>query len=72
MPLPFALRWINLWLLENGDGWTAVDTGVATDESRHHWRTIFASSRLGGKPITSVIVTHMHPDHVGLASWIAR
>jgi len=72
MPLPFALRWINLWLLENGDGWTAVDTGVATEESRHHWRTIFASSRLGGKPVTNVIVTHMHPDHVGLAGWIAR
>lgn len=71
MPLPFALRWINLWLLENGDGWTVVDTGVATDDSRHHWRTIFDSPRLGGKPVTRVIVTHMHPDHVGLASWIA-
>jgi glyoxylase-like metal-dependent hydrolase (beta-lactamase superfamily II) len=71
MPLPFALRWINLWLLENGDGWTVVDTGVATDESRQHWRTIFDSPALGGRPVTNVIVTHMHPDHVGLASWIA-
>ncbi len=71
MPLPFALRWINLWLLENGDGWTVVDTGVATDDSRRHWQTIFDSPRLGGKPVTNVIVTHMHPDHVGLASWIA-
>jgi glyoxylase-like metal-dependent hydrolase (beta-lactamase superfamily II) len=72
MPLPFALRWINLWLLENGDGWTVVDTGVATDESRHHWQAVFDSARLGGKPVTGVIVTHMHPDHVGLASWITR
>ncbi|MDP2323115.1 MAG: MBL fold metallo-hydrolase, partial [Gammaproteobacteria bacterium] len=38
MPLPFALRWINLWLLEDGDGWTVVDTGVATDDSRKYWR----------------------------------
>ncbi|MDP2325527.1 MAG: MBL fold metallo-hydrolase, partial [Gammaproteobacteria bacterium] len=35
-----------------------------------YWRTIFNSPALGGKPVTNVIVTHMHPDHVGLASWI--
>jgi glyoxylase-like metal-dependent hydrolase (beta-lactamase superfamily II) len=70
MPLPFALRWINLWLLEDGDGWTVVDTGVATDESREHWRAIFASPALRGKPVSRVLCTHMHPDHVGLAGWI--
>lgn len=70
MPLPFALLWINLWLLDDGDGWTVVDTGVGTDESRQHWRTIFDSPALGGKPVTNVIVTHMHPDHVGLSGWI--
>ena len=70
MPLPFALRWINLWLLEDGDGWTVVDTGVATDETREHWRRIFASPALRGKPVTHVLCTHMHPDHVGLAGWI--
>lgn len=70
MPLPFALRWINLWLLEDGEGWTVVDSGVATDESRGHWQTIFASPALGGKPVTRVLCTHMHPDHVGLAGWI--
>ncbi|MEO7387293.1 MAG: MBL fold metallo-hydrolase, partial [Gammaproteobacteria bacterium] len=72
MPLPFALRWINLWLLEDGDGWTVVDTGVATDESRAHWDTIFASPALRGKPATRVLCTHMHPDHVGLAGWLTE
>jgi len=72
MPLPFALRWINLWLIEDGDGWTVVDTGVATEESRNHWRTIFASPALRGKPVTNVLCTHMHPDHVGLAGWITQ
>lgn len=70
MPLPFALRWINLWLLEDGEGWTVVDTGVATDESRAHWTRIFASPALRGKPVIRVLVTHMHPDHVGLAGWL--
>ncbi|MGE0046978.1 MAG: MBL fold metallo-hydrolase, partial [Hyphomonadaceae bacterium] len=72
MPLPFALKWINLWLIEEEAGWTLVDTGVGTDESRTHWRTIFASPALKGKPISRVIVTHMHPDHIGLAGWITR
>jgi glyoxylase-like metal-dependent hydrolase (beta-lactamase superfamily II) len=71
MPLPFALKWINLWLLEDGDGWTIVDTGVAMEQSREHWRAIFEST-LGGKPVTRVICTHMHPDHIGLAGWICR
>jgi glyoxylase-like metal-dependent hydrolase (beta-lactamase superfamily II) len=71
MPLPFSLKWINLWLIEDGEGWTLVDTGIQTSETKTHWRTIFAE-HLGGKPITRVIVTHMHPDHVGLAGWITR
>lgn len=71
MPLPFALKWINLWLIEDGPGWTLVDTGIAMEDTRTHWRTIFETD-LGGKPITRVICTHMHPDHIGLAGWIAR
>ena len=71
MPLPFALHWINLWLIEDGEGWTVVDTGVGLEESRGHWRAIFAAT-LKGKPVTRVICTHMHPDHIGLAGWICR
>lgn len=71
MPLPFVLKWINLWLLEDGDGWTIIDTGVALEQSREHWRAIFAAT-LNGKPVKRVICTHMHPDHMGLAGWICR
>jgi glyoxylase-like metal-dependent hydrolase (beta-lactamase superfamily II) len=71
MPLPFALKWINLWLLEDGDGWTIVDTGVALEQTREYWRAIF-EAKLGGRPVTRVICTHMHPDHMGLAGWICR
>ncbi len=56
MPLPFALDHINLWLLADGDGWTIVDTGYAMPESRALWERIFAE-RLGGRPVTRVIVT---------------
>jgi glyoxylase-like metal-dependent hydrolase (beta-lactamase superfamily II) len=71
MPLPFALDHINLWLLEDGPGWTIVDTGIAMAQTRELWAQIFAE-RLGGLPVTRVIVTHYHPDHIGLADWLTR
>jgi glyoxylase-like metal-dependent hydrolase (beta-lactamase superfamily II) len=71
MPLPFALQWINLWLIEDGDGYTIVDTGVAIEPAREHWRAVFAGL-MQGRPVTRVICTHMHPDHLGLAGWITR
>jgi glyoxylase-like metal-dependent hydrolase (beta-lactamase superfamily II) len=71
MPLPFALDHINLWLLEDGAGWTIVDTGYAMARTQELWEQIFAE-RLGGLPITRVIVTHYHPDHIGLADWLTQ
>ena len=71
MPLPFALDHINLWLLEDGPGWAIVDTGYSTAETKSLWRRIFAE-RLGRLPVTRVIGTHYHPDHIGLADWLTR
>ncbi len=70
MPLPFQLNHINLWLIEEETGWTIVDTGINTQDTRDLWEKIFAQ-KLKGKPVTRVIATHLHPDHVGLAGWIA-
>jgi glyoxylase-like metal-dependent hydrolase (beta-lactamase superfamily II) len=73
MALPFALNHINLWLLEDEidgqRGWSVVDCCISADASRTQWEAIFAT-QLGGLPILRVIVTHMHPDHLGLASWL--
>ena len=71
MALPFALAHINLWAIRDGEGWAIVDTGVQTRETAAAWRQIFAGP-LGGLPVTRVFVTHMHPDHVGMAGWITR
>jgi len=73
MVLPFALNHINLWLLrdeiDGRQGWTIVDCCIARDESRAQWEQIFANE-LQGLPVLRVIVTHMHPDHIGLADWL--
>lgn len=71
MPLPFALDHINLWLLRDGDGWVVVDCGVASNRTRTAWEAVFDTA-LAGRPVTRVIVTHFHPDHMGLGAWICE
>ena len=70
MPLPFALDHINLWLLDDPEGITLVDTGIADDATRALWKGHFGRT-LAGQPIVRVIATHCHPDHLGNAAWIA-
>ena len=67
MPLPFALNHINTWLIADGDGYAAVDTGFAQDAIKDAWKSALAQRRL-----TRVIVTHCHPDHLGLAAWLEQ
>ena len=69
MPLPFALTHINLWLLEDDDQWTIVDTGVHVEDCRDTWRQTFAGC-MQDRPPGRVVVTHLHPDHVGNAGWL--
>lgn len=70
MPLPFALDHVNLWLLHDGDGYTLVDAGIALDSIKESWEAILASV-CAAKPIRRLIVTHYHPDHLGLGAWLA-
>jgi glyoxylase-like metal-dependent hydrolase (beta-lactamase superfamily II) len=71
MRLPMQLNHINLWLLEDGDGWTVVDSGIRNQETTLAWEKLFAGT-MKGRPVRRVIVTHMHPDHIGLAGWLVR
>lgn len=68
--MPMALNHINVYLIKDGDGWTVLDTGIATPQIQQGWRDMLG--RLGGGPVKRVIVTHFHPDHVGNAGWFYR
>lgn len=71
MPLPMALDHVNCYALDDGDSWTIVDTGFNSRRGRAIWEKLL-SGPLGGKPVGRVIITHHHPDHVGLAGWFQK
>jgi glyoxylase-like metal-dependent hydrolase (beta-lactamase superfamily II) len=70
LPMP-ALNHINVWALEDGAGWTLVDTGMDTPETVSNWQSAL-SGPLDARPVVRVICTHMHPDHIGMAGWLTR
>jgi glyoxylase-like metal-dependent hydrolase (beta-lactamase superfamily II) len=68
LPMPFRPDHLNAYALDDGDGWTIVDTGVDNEPVRRAWAAL-ETGALGRRPVRRVIVTHHHPDHVGLAGW---
>jgi glyoxylase-like metal-dependent hydrolase (beta-lactamase superfamily II) len=68
-PLPFALDHVNLFALDDRDGWTVVDTGFGDEASEGVWLELL-DGPLRARPIRRLVVTHFHPDHVGLAGWL--
>ncbi len=71
LPLPFALNHVNAFALEDSGGWAVIDTGLWTQDCLKAWEEVLAGP-LAGRPVTKVICTHMHPDHIGLAGWLSE
>ena len=71
LPLPYRLNHVNIYVLDDGAGWTVIDTGIGTDQSIQAWRTLMAGV-LTGRPVNRIICTHHHPDHVGMVGWLCR
>jgi glyoxylase-like metal-dependent hydrolase (beta-lactamase superfamily II) len=72
VPMPGPLKHVNGYVLDDADGGvTVIDTGPNSQVSVDAWDALLAGP-LAGRPIRRVLVTHMHPDHVGLAGWLCR
>jgi len=71
MPLPFALDHINIWLMREPAGWALVDCGYGDAATRTLWET-HVRQTLDGRPLTRIVATHYHPDHLGNAAWLAE
>ncbi|MBE2277941.1 MAG: MBL fold metallo-hydrolase [Rhodobacteraceae bacterium] len=68
LPLPMVLDHVNIYALDDPDGWTVIDTGFRGRRSLALWERILAGP-LAGRRVARVIGTHHHPDHIGLAGW---
>jgi len=72
LPVPFTgLRQVNLWLMRDGPGWLMIDCGWASADSRAQIEAAW-SDILEGRPITRLLISHFHPDHMGNCRWISE
>jgi glyoxylase-like metal-dependent hydrolase (beta-lactamase superfamily II) len=67
LPLPFRLRSIALFLVRGEEGYALVDSGIDTDASRDAFDAALSAIGARRSDIRDVYVTHMHPDHIGMA-----
>jgi glyoxylase-like metal-dependent hydrolase (beta-lactamase superfamily II) len=70
LPLPFALRSVNCYLLLGDEGWTIIDCGLNTSQGRESWQAAFVELGFQPQEIQQIVLTHSHPDHYGLAGWL--
>ncbi|MDF1855334.1 MAG: MBL fold metallo-hydrolase [Pseudooceanicola sp.] len=68
IPMPTVLNHVNVYALDDGDGWTLVDCGPYRPGAVAQWEGLLTGP-LKGKPVTRVLITHHHPDHVGMLGW---
>jgi glyoxylase-like metal-dependent hydrolase (beta-lactamase superfamily II) len=70
LALPFRLDHVNVYLIEDDGGWAVLDTGLDNEPTRATWEALLAGA-LSRRPLTRILVTHYHPDHMGLAGWLS-
>jgi glyoxylase-like metal-dependent hydrolase (beta-lactamase superfamily II) len=71
LPLPFALDHVNIYFLEDDGGFAVVDTGIGDEVTKQAWLALL-NGPLRGRDLTRLILTHHHPDHMGLAGWLVK
>jgi glyoxylase-like metal-dependent hydrolase (beta-lactamase superfamily II) len=67
--LPIDLNHINVWLIDIGESYIAVDTGMSASMCKDAWEQL-EIAQLKDKPLRGLFITHAHPDHLGLAQWM--
>lgn len=72
VPIPVPLRAVNCYLFRGQNGWAIVDTGFHDEGAESAWRQAFADLSIRPGEVTTILVTHYHPDHYGAAGWLQQ
>lgn len=72
LPLPFALNHVHCYLLDDGNGWTIIDAGLHTSKGEAGWHQAFEALNVTPENLKRIILTHTHPDHIGMAGWLQQ
>jgi glyoxylase-like metal-dependent hydrolase (beta-lactamase superfamily II) len=68
--LPFGIDHVHCYFLRSASGgWTLVDTGLGSRDPERRWRPVLDEL---DAPVERIVVTHLHPDHVGGARDVAE
>ncbi|MGB7102769.1 MAG: MBL fold metallo-hydrolase [Xanthobacteraceae bacterium] len=71
LALPFLLDHVNIYFIDDGDGWAVIDTGLGDEATKLAWPRLL-DGPLRKRPLTRIIATHFHPDHVGAAGFLLK
>ena len=72
LPLPFNLGSINVYLVRTTNGYLLVDCGMDTEECFEALWLAVAAQQAAWHDIHEILLTHVHPDHMGLAPRLLR
>ncbi len=72
LPLPFPVATINVYLIRRDDGFLLLDCGLKTKACRGTLESALRSLSVGWRDIRQLVITHLHPDHFGLAAEVRR
>jgi glyoxylase-like metal-dependent hydrolase (beta-lactamase superfamily II) len=68
LPVDYGIDHVNIYLIRDGQGWCLFDTGADCEAARALWLRALEGPLAAG--LTRIIVSHHHPDHLGLAVWL--
>ena len=71
IPTPYLVGDVNLYLVED-EKLTLIDTGAPTDEALNALENGLRALGYEIRDVSEIIVTHFHPDHFGLAGFLAQ
>jgi len=69
--LPFRLNHVNLFLMDTPKGLLILDAGLKSEHSEEHWEALI-NGPLKSKKFAGLLITHYHPDHIGMAGWLQK